>query len=83
MLQLTRDSRALRRDGEAGRHGSRVPAAVAIGLFGFAAYVVLAVTLADHVMRAPWPVQGLYFLAAGLAWVPPTRWLMLWAAHQR
>ena len=62
---------------------SRVPVAVVLGLLGFVAYCAAAVTLADSVLRAPWPVVALYFVAAGVAWVFPARWLMLWAAHQR
>ena len=50
-----------------------------VGLVGFALYVMVVVALADRV-PAFWPVQALYFLAAGTLWVLPARWLMLWAA---
>ena len=62
---------------------SRVPVAVTVGIVGFIAYVGAVVTLADRVAQAAWPLQALYFLAAGAAWVVPARWLMLWAARLR
>ncbi len=62
---------------------SRVPVAVGVGLFGFVAYVAAAVTGADYVIHAAWPIQALYFVAAGAAWVFPARWLMLWGAGMR
>jgi hypothetical protein len=55
--------------------------AVLVGLVGFAAYIAAAVTLADPLLHGPWPVQTLYFLVAGVAWVFPARWLMIWAAR--
>ena len=62
---------------------SRVPIAVTVGIAGFVAYVAVVVTVADRVTHAAWPVQALYFIIAGAAWVFPVRWLMLWAAHLR
>ena len=61
----------------------RIPIATAVGLLGFASYVVVVVTLADRLTSAPWPVQALYFVVAGSLWVFPIRWLMLWAARLR
>jgi hypothetical protein len=61
---------------------SRVPLATIVGLVGFAAYVVGVVTLADQIRPMNWLVQALYFLVAGIAWVIPARWLMLWAARK-
>jgi hypothetical protein len=65
----------------------RIPIAVVLGLAGLAVYIALAVTLADwidpaHLGALRWLVQPLYFLAAGLLWVIPIRWLMLWAARR-
>ena len=60
---------------------SRIPIAAIIGLVGFLAYVVAAVTLADHVPDH-WAVQALYFVAAGVLWVIPARALMYWAARK-
>jgi sugar phosphate permease len=61
----------------------RVLIATVAGLAGFVAYVAAAVVLADGVTRMHWAVQALYFLAAGLLWTLPARWLMLWAARPR
>jgi hypothetical protein len=61
---------------------SRVLPASLIGVFGFLAYVVGVVTLADLVTPLHWAVQALYFLVAGVLWVIPARWLMLWAARK-
>jgi hypothetical protein len=30
-----------------------------------------------------WAVQALYFLVAGVLWVVPARWLMIWALRRR
>ena len=54
-----------------------------LGLFGFIAYVVGAVTLADHVTDANVIVQVAFFLVAGVLWTIPARWLMLWSVGQR
>lgn len=62
---------------------TRVLIAVPLGLLGFIAYVALAVTLADRVSGLHWAVQALYFVAAGVAWVVPAHYLMLWAARRR
>jgi hypothetical protein len=59
---------------------SRPILALLAGVFGFAFYVALVVVLADWVLTLHWTVQLAYFLAAGLAWVPPARRLMFWGA---
>lgn len=61
---------------------TRVPVAVAIGFAGFVAYIVGAVTLADSVLHGHWALQAAYFVTAGVLWVIPARWLMLWAAKK-
>jgi hypothetical protein len=58
----------------------RVLVAVPLGLLGFLAYIALVVTLADRVSGLHWAVQALYFVAAGVLWVLPAHYLMLWAA---
>jgi Protein of unknown function (DUF2842) len=35
------------------------------------------------VLPGHWVVQALYFLVAGIVWVLPVRWLMLWSVHKR
>jgi sugar phosphate permease len=60
----------------------RILIATVIGLVGFVAYVVAAVTLADLMESAHWAAQALFFLVAGLLWVIPARSLMYWAARK-
>jgi purine nucleoside permease len=55
--------------------------ALLVGLLGFALYIGAVVALADHVLPLHWLVQAAYFLVAGIAWVPPARALMFWAAR--
>jgi hypothetical protein len=62
------------------RPSTRVLIAVPLGLAGFIAYLGLAVSLADRVSGLHWAVQALYFVAAGVLWVLPAHYLMLWAA---
>ena len=57
--------------------------AVIGGILGFSLYVAAAVVLADPVLRLHWSLQAVYFVVAGVAWVGPMRWLMLWAARLR
>ncbi len=53
-----------------------------MGIVFVIAYVAAAVTLVDWLPRH-WAVQAVYFLIAGIAWVFPIRWLMLWSVHKR
>lgn len=59
----------------------RVLIATIVGSSGFLAYVAAAATLAEPVVRLHWLVQALYFLAAGVVWAWPAKWLMYWAAR--
>jgi hypothetical protein len=45
--------------------------------------VAAAVILPERMPRMPWPLEALYWCVAGLLWVVPVRWLMLWAAGKR
>jgi hypothetical protein len=45
-------------------------------------YIVVAITLPDHLPHH-WAFQIFYFVLAGIAWVFPVRWLMLWAVGKR
>jgi hypothetical protein len=60
----------------------RVLIATIVGLVGFAAYVVGAVTLADQVAPLHWTLQALYFLVAGVLWALPATWLLMWAVRK-
>ena len=61
---------------------SRPTAAALMGIAFVIAYVAAAVTLVDALPQH-WAVQAVYFLVAGIAWVMPIRWLMLWSVHKR
>jgi hypothetical protein len=55
--------------------------ALLAGLLGFGLYVGVVVAVADWVLAWHWLVQLGYFGLAGIAWVPPARALMFWAAR--
>jgi hypothetical protein len=61
---------------------SRPLAATLMGIAFVIAYVAAAVTLPD-VLPQNGVVQALCFLVAGVVWVFPVRWLMLWSVHKR
>ena len=61
---------------------SRPFAATLMGLAFVVIYVAGAVTLPD-ILPSNGIVQALYFLVAGVVWVFPIRWLMLWSVHKR
>lgn len=58
---------------------SRIAVAVPAGILGILLYIMLVVTLADHVIGLPWVLELLYFTVAGIAWIVPARRLILWA----
>lgn len=62
---------------------SRTPIATAAGLLFIAAYVTAAISLPDRLPPLHWSLQAVYWCVAGLLWVLPVRWLMLWAAGKR
>ncbi len=62
---------------------SRTPIATLAGILFVLAYIAAAIVLPEQFRRMPWPVEALYWCAAGLLWVLPIRWLMLWAVHKR
>jgi hypothetical protein len=61
---------------------SRPAIAALMGIAFVIAYVAAAVTFVD-VLPGYWLVQAVYFLVAGIVWVFPIRWLMLWSVHKR
>jgi hypothetical protein len=61
---------------------SRIAFAAVVGLAGFFAYVVAAVTLADRLVGWNWAVQAAYFVCAGMLWVIPAHFLILWAGRK-
>lgn len=52
-----------------------------LGLFGFVAYIGAAVALGDVVVHRHWLLQLLYYVVAGIVWVFPAKWLIVWAAR--
>ena len=62
---------------------SRTPVATLAALLFVFVYIVVAVLLPEHLPRMPWPIEALYWCAAGLLWVLPVRWLMLWSVGKR
>jgi hypothetical protein len=61
----------------------RIILALLVGMLGFLAYLGVVLALADHVIGLHWALQVPFFLAAGVAWAWPARWLMFWGAGQR
>lgn len=60
------------------------PVAASAAILGFVvAYVVAALLLAERLAPMPGLVQAVYWCVAGLIWVLPVRWLMLWGAGKR
>ena len=53
------------------------------GLAFVLAYVAVVITVPDLMPRLHWSLEALYWLAAGILWVIPVRWLMYWAAGKR
>ena len=62
---------------------SRTMIAFIAGVIFVAAYMVAAVVLPEHLPRLHWSLEALYWCVAGILWVFPVRWLMLWAAGRR
>jgi hypothetical protein len=62
---------------------SRPLIATVAGLLFVMIYIVAAITLPDLLPPVPGLVMALYWCAAGLLWVLPIWWLMLWAAGKR
>ncbi len=62
---------------------SRIPVATVAALLFVFAYIVAVVVLPEYLPVMPWPVEALYWCVAGLIWVLPVRWLMLWSVHKR
>ena len=61
---------------------SRPLAATLMGIGFVIAYVAVAISL-PAVLPKNWVFQAVYFLVAGVVWVFPVRWLMLWSVGKR
>ena len=62
---------------------SRTPIATLAALLFVTLYIFAAIALPDLLPPAPGLVMAAYWCVAGLLWVLPVRWLMLWAAGKR
>ena len=62
---------------------SRTPIATIAGLLFITAYVIAAIALPDTLPRLHWSLEALYWGVAGIVWVFPIRWLMMWAVGKR
>jgi Protein of unknown function (DUF2842) len=60
----------------------RILFATALGLAGFIAYIAGAIVLADRVAPLHWAIQAAYFVIAGVLWVFPAHFLILWAGRK-
>ena len=64
-------------------HSSSRPLLATLGGIVFIfLYIVVAITLPDVLPRNGL-LQAIYFLVAGIVWVFPIRWLMLWSVGKR
>ena len=56
----------------------RKPAGIVLILLLIAVWSVLVVTVADHLAGLAWPLEALFFLVAGIAWILPLKPLLRW-----
>lgn len=53
-----------------------------VGIFLIIALILLwaalVVTLAGSIGRMPWPVEALFYIVAGVAWIAPLKPLLRW-----
>jgi hypothetical protein len=62
---------------------SRPTLAFLIGVVGFIAYIAVIVAVGDFVVNRHWLIQLVYYGVAGIVWVIPARWLIVWAVRGR
>ena len=56
----------------------RTPVGMLVILLLIAGWSVLVVTLASLVGDWPWPLEALFYLVAGIAWILPLKPLLRW-----
>jgi hypothetical protein len=56
----------------------RKPAGIGLILLLITCWAILVASLAHVTDGLPWPVQALYYLVAGVAWVLPLKPLLRW-----
>lgn len=62
---------------------SRPKVATLAGIAFVILYIAFAVRAAELFGRLHWAAEAIYWCIAGLVWVLPIRWLMLWSVHKR
>ncbi|RYY12933.1 MAG: DUF2842 domain-containing protein [Alphaproteobacteria bacterium] len=62
---------------------SRPTIATIAGLLFIAVYIIAVISLPDLFGRMNWVVEAVYWCIAGMVWVLPIRWLMLWSVFKR
>ncbi len=56
----------------------RKPAGVGLILLLILIWGILVATLAGYLGDMPWPLQALFYLVAGIAWILPLKPLLRW-----
>lgn len=56
----------------------RSPVGMFLILLLIAAWSVLVVTVADRIGGWPWPMEALFYVVAGVAWILPLKPLIRW-----
>lgn len=56
----------------------RKPAGIFLILALIVAWSIAVAMLFDLIQNVPWPVQALYFIVAGIAWILPLKPLLRW-----
>jgi hypothetical protein len=56
----------------------RKPAGILMILLLIALWAFLVASLIERLPPLPWPVQALFFIAAGIVWILPLKPLLLW-----
>lgn len=62
---------------------SRPTKATLAGIAFVLAYMALSTELYILLPKMHWAVEAVYWLVAGIVWVFPVRWLMLWSVYKR
>ena len=56
----------------------RKPAGIGLILLIIAGWAAAVASLGELVGRAPWPLQALFYTAAGIVWILPLKPLLRW-----
>ena len=56
----------------------RKPAGMGLILLLITAWATIVASLAGHIGDLAWPVQAVFYLAAGLVWILPLKPLLRW-----